>query len=795
MMIALLLAAAPWPAADPQPSPRAAERTWLGADFEVIQLDEAAREIAGELELGIRLSNVYAGYPADRAGLFHGDVLLVLDGEDFGADPQEAAALFREALRIAAPGTLWSLSLLRPGLHYECAIDGMPVAEAHRVLGSLELDLWESEPGTAVELRAVRGPLLVECVVELREAPGMPTLDMPPDEELLPALRARRHPLCREIEKLVDEAGIGPDTADLLERLDALGRRGDVSRLGAVNLALRDPYRLPGICEQLALGFERKALGQRADRILTEACAQLGRVVDADVDRGPSPRPQPPTRGASPEDHLDFAAAVLAEACALREEALAHLSAEDRRFAGRAWRRLGEAFEEHIYLHADTDSRRREENAELLRIGEEVDRGAMLAAADALAPLLDPEWLEILARDLAEAELDLAARTVIQRETPDGWIRIAGTGPDRHRDGDAAVLIDLGGDDYYGNNQASTAGEDEEVVLAVALIADLSGNDAYESTHDGAQAAGVLGAGVLVDLAGDDAYTGLRWCQGVGFMGAGLLLDLAGNDVYRAHALAQGAGLWGAGLLFDLEGDDRYLAHRYGQAVGLAGGAGVLVEREGDDQYYCKGTWPTSYGTAGVFEGWGQGCGVGFRRQASGGAAFLIDEGGRDRYEGGNFSQGGGYYYGLGALLDRGQEDDVYVGSRYNHGFSAHQALGYFRESGGDDRYVTRNAVAHGLAWDECVTFFVEDGGNDTYDGGGFSLGASAHNSVCVFWERRGRDRYLSDAFARAGDNDYHGGTSLSVFIEDGGGKDAYAGEDRNDSEESRPEHGFFIDR
>lgn len=289
---------------------------------------------------------------------------------------------------------------------------------------------------------------------------------------------------------------------------------------------------------------------------------------------------------------------------------------------------------------------------------------------------------------------------------------------------------------------------------------------------------GLLGVGILLDAAGDDSYVALRLAQGAAYLGVGLLVDEEGDDTYRGHALVQGAGLFGAGLLVDRDGDDRYEAHVLAQAVGMPGGAGLLADRRGDDRYYAKGTHPTSYGTPGVFEGWSQGCGVGFRTLASGGFALLHDGGGRDRFEAGNFSQGGGYYYGLGVLCAGGDEDDLYVGSRYAQGFAAHQAVGAFVDEGGGDRYVTRHAVGQGLAWDECVSLFVDESGDDVYDGGdSFSQGASAHNSIAVFWDRRGADRYLSPpSLGQAGGNDYHGGTSLSVFIDEGGDRDTYAG-------------------
>jgi hypothetical protein len=112
-----------------------------------------------------------------------------------------------------------------------------------------------------------------------------------------------------------------------------------------------------------------------------------------------------------------------------------------------------------------------------------------------------------------------------------------------------------------------------------------------------------------------------------------------------------------------------------------------------------------------------------------------------------------------------------------------------------NDTYETRNAVAHGLAWDESVSFFIDRGGNDHYRGGGFSLGASAHNSICVFHDRAGEDTYLRGGFGQAGGNDYHGGTSLSLFLDTGGAQDAYPGENLNERSVTQPKHSVFVDR
>ncbi len=45
------------------------------------------------------------------------------------------------------------------------------------------------------------------------------------------------------------------------------------------------------------------------------------------------------------------------------------------------------------------------------------------------------------------------------------------------------------------------------------------------------------------------------------------------------------------------------------------------------------------------------------------------------------------------------------------------------------------------------------------------------------------------------GPNDYHGGTSLSFFLDEGPGKDSWPSADRTGTTSVEPEHGIFIDR
>ena len=50
------------------------------------------------------------------------------------------------------------------------------------------------------------------------------------------------------------------------------------------------------------------------------------------------------------------------------------------------------------------------------------------------------------------------------------------------------------------------------------------------------------------------------------------------------------------------------------------------------------------YGTGAVYVGLSQGVGYGLRPHDTGGIGVLVDAFGSDRYEGGEFSQGGGYF-------------------------------------------------------------------------------------------------------------------------------------------------------
>ena len=711
---------------------------------------------------GIRVVDMPDGSPARKCGVLPGDIIVGIDGHDWEAGVKDPSGAYRAAVTARKAGDTLSLRIVRDLI--EITRDGKP---AEKETWALEDWLRKQPPGTPVTLTGVRRVVLVEVkvVLEARPVPKGKTIPAKldfapgevPEEQLAAALIA---------EKKLEEP-----CADLRRRLAALHDTADVFRMQRIAYIHREPFHL-------------RLLGSAAfDRLEDDPLAEAAAWLDASL-----PVVEPLKTGLAFEDHLTQLIAVLKEAKKLRDEAFGGLSAEDVAFLDANVDSLATQFTVHIYLESDEDKARYARHLKVLDLATRVDYPKLFAAARVLWRVRRPAYLKDL-EAAVRAEWEAKGKPdgdFVTRDTEAGKLIVSGAGRTWHRD-DAAILLDLGGNDVYTQNAGAGRG-------GAALQIDFAGDDAYEATQPWTQGAGRLGVGCMIDVEGNDRYCAIRQAQGCALLGASLCSDLGGDDAYRAEEYAQGTALWGIAILEDAAGNDQYEGRLLCQGVGMPGGTGVLFDASGDDHYYAKGKSPTNYGDAGIFDAWSQGCGVGFRQLQSGGVGFLLDLSGDDIYEAANFSQGGGYYFGVGLFSDFSGHDR-YTGSRYNQGFCAHQAAGFFEDRDGSDIYDTRHGVAQGLAWDLSVTCFVDHGGDDTYYGwGGFSQAASAHNSVCIFLDPGGKDRYVLAAQAAAGGNDYHGGTSLSLFVDWGGDADDYLGGDRNNSILSKPEHGFACD-
>lgn len=754
---------------------------------------------------GLRIQ-VVTGAPADLAGLKSDDVITAINGVPFTPSDADYATQLTTALSGLNVGDTVTFSVVRTSPEVAITRDGEPVDSDFPLQDFPDL-VDQSQVGEHLVLDADREEQHLEIDVTLGARPGTAGEPFPPNDglacdlpdahpevrELLETLSAGKRPGAGGSDAL-DLAGepdnIKAENADLFDRLNRRATPDDGYKLSRVVYLLRDGLKGEALTRQISDGFAQDCKAGLAG--FAPLQAQVADLLDIPELYAQAPMLQ---TGLSAAEHLDVLQLILNTAAVYVRGAFADFTPEELDFIASQRGELTEVFRALNYIDSDDDDPRRiQGNVKLIKLAKRVDYEQLLLAELALAQIADEDYLRGLRADLlAEFSDRLDEDELLVRDTDLGPLVISGTGETWRSAGPVALLIDLGGDDFY----TTRAGSGFSLEHPVSVLLELGGDDAYESTELYSQGSGSLGCGLLIDLSGNDQYVGLQWAQGTGFFGCGALLDLAGNDVYRGEELCQAAGIFGSGVLVDYAGDDRFEGQMKCQAFGGAHAVGLLVDVAGDDERYCKGKYPTGYGDAGIFDSWGQACAQGFRGLASGGIAGIIDCAGSDYSEAGNFSQGGGYYFGYGFFHDRGWEDDRYLGSRYNQGFCAHQAVGVFLEDGGDDWYSTRQAVAQGLAWDECTTMFVDYGGDDYYDGGtGFSQGASAHNALCVMWDRGGRDSYIyPPGQARAGGNDYHGGTSLSLFIDEGGDLDYYtSGKSANNALSGWPEYGFFAD-
>ncbi len=349
------------------------------------------------------------------------------------------------------------------------------------------------------------------------------------------------------------------------------------------------------------------------------------------------------------------------------------------------------------------------------------------------------------------------------------------------------IVIDLGGNDVYLFDN-----ETGRRPFASRIIIDLAGDDVYLNRGGGLVSA-IGGAWLLVDSAGDDRYLGENNSLGFALLGVAVLWDAAGQDHYQGGRFSQGAACLGVGLIVDLLGNDRYDAAAYSQAIGLPAGCGAILDRAGDDVYCCTGGQASGYGDVGEYEGWGQGCGWGFRGAAAGGIGILLDSGGRDFYRVGQFGLGCGYFFGVGLVNDR-DGDDVYECSRYGLGTAAHYAVGMVLDDAGNDRYlaVRTSAVAElGSSWDLAAGVVIDSGGDDFYQVQSYALGGAAQNAWGLFWDKAGRDIYRSAGGSPGEAAGYTGGASygagrlarnVSLFLDEGAADDLYLvpGRDNN---------------
>ncbi len=384
------------------------------------------------------------------------------------------------------------------------------------------------------------------------------------------------------------------------------------------------------------------------------------------------------------------------------------------------------------------------------------------------------------------------------------WLVVGGGGANRYDMAKVHVVVDSGGDDEY---YAS------DLRIGSRHITDLAGNDRYTGTPDQGPGGALYGVSVIDDRGGNDRYEGELLSCGAAMFGISLLLDRGGNDVYVGNEWSLGAACYGAGMLFDLgSGNDEYLGEFLCEGVGGPRGFGCIVDEGGRDLYRANGPKPSAYGTAAVAQSFSQGVGFGYRQYAAGGIGMISDLGGDDRYEAGEFAQGGAYYWGLGILHDAAGRD-LYYGNRYGQGFGVHQAAGILVDDAGDDTYWSMTAASQGAAWDVGVGMLLDRSGDDSYQCDGLGQGGASMQGIAYLLDLDGRDRYVARGGGiqgGVGGNSYHydetGAFSFALLMDLGGDPDVYStgraqdavslqGALREDAPANSTLHGLVIDR
>ena len=444
------------------------------------------------------------------------------------------------------------------------------------------------------------------------------------------------------------------------------------------------------------------------------------------------------------------------------------------------------------------------------RIWDIVDEEALLASGQQMIAASAQ-----LVRKLSAVEKLTQDGSAVSVETPAGRIIIGSTGDDRYENTEAFLHIDPGGNDTYeGSVAASTA------ACPISVLIDLGGNDSYHTDNGPAQGCGVLGTGLLYDMEGDDRYDAGALSQGAAHIGTGMLFDANGNDFYTATTSCQGSATYGFALNIDMAGDDRYYARGYAQAYAGNRGMSLLINGEGGDEYYVeplveKGWEELAYDQFPEAAGnWSQGCGAGNRsydpegkRGLSGGVAALIDLGNQpDRYTGGIWVMGVGYWSGVGLLLDSGGAD-VYDSGYYCQGSVAHCGAGMMLDMGdGNDvhRMRPRNNInsgqgaALGFTWDYGTALFVNEAGQDVYIAQNFACGVSwaaydpagpeeQKGSYAIFLDCSGNDTY-------SGMSEPAYGYGKGGFFLDLAGADIYGQNGRRNHKEYITNGGVFLD-
>ncbi len=701
-----------------------------------------------------------------------GDLILAVNGQRMNREQ------FNAFLRAVRPGEMITLFVRHTAGDAGGAVPstgGGADEREHRIT----LASREQWCGPIAHLRADGPPIDADALLGVRPEPTA--------LERFIREHVERHDLAQPVDKLLDYF-----------RTTVEANNGS-NMLARVRAGFHRPTRLVELQELVTGGLG--AVPGDPTRFFAEAAANLDcKAPDA----------LPPVDLSQPRAAVEAVAAALRKSHAHLDAAFAHLEPEVRASLPATLLDITETVAQSIYIHGHAEAKHLIDG---LRASRDVDFDALLSAGAALSGFMHAGTAA--AADAPAITVPAPLRQLVTGDilafeaVGDEWIVYGGHGPNTYELSQIAAVIDAGGDDEY--RYHSSENHAPAAWPVAQLIVDLAGNDRYVGADRG-PASALMGASLIVDHAGNDRYEGRSRACGVGVMGVGLILDRAGADVYSGTRWSIAAGFYGVGAIIDCGGDgDVYHAEMMSQGIGGPRGLGAIIDQNGRDLYRVNGPTPSVYGTPAVYAGFSQGVGLGVRLYDTGGIGVIADLAGDDRYEGGEFCQGGAYFWGLGILHDRAG-NDLYYGNRYGQAWAAHQALGILVDDAGDDAYWSMTAASQSGSWDICATLLLDRAGNDSYQADGLAQGGASQQAIAWFIDLEGIDRYIAPSGAtqgRSGGNEYHydesGCFSWSVFLDVGGSTDFYStgrsngavlptGQPDTSAPHNSPLHGIFID-
>ncbi|ALG68536.1 PDZ domain-containing protein [Beggiatoa leptomitoformis] len=759
---------------------------YLGIGYEPVS--EIKKKISdAPMDSGLQITGILPNSPAERSGLKPRDIILRFNGQSLEkikfSESAQAFSLYIDQMKAGETLTLQVLRMetVINGERNQQALDItdrdalVEIMRSQQMGETLAFEI--KEQWKLLDITATLAPRVIQAPVQL-----------PSNAQLLPQFETSTNPYLNLIETVINDFALRPAYQDLLARYATDELWDDNFRLRYIRYLHRDPLKFPVVAENMTNALLTAGSRTDVDALLMQGADLLD--INANL---PPDLPYPPDT-LDPQAHIVYIQKLLYSALQANIKAFQAITPEERAFLQDNLPQLLQ-----FYTTFSAPESVQAQFPRVFALAHKIDFVALFQSALILNQFSNPQWLARCQQAFSQLPINPALHVanvtgglLAVVDTVAGKLLIGGADINRYNT-DVAMIFDVGGDDFYMGDTGLTGWQ-----RPITAIIDIAGNDEYTATRLGGQGAGVFGTAFLLDRAGDDHYQGIRFVQGAGLMGIGILLDLQGNDSYSGQTYAQGMGLWGYGLLFDLQGNEHYNATLYGQGVGGAKGLGLLLDMQGNDAYIATGGYESSYGTSGIFHGSSQGSGFGFRNNTSGGVGLLVDGQGEDQFKAGNFSQGGGYFFALGILRNAGIENDVYIGSRYGQGFSAHSALGMLMDDGGDDHYQGYKGALQAAAWDLGTAMLIDKAGDDIYDSRDlmFSIAAAAHNGFSLFLDNNGRDQYFFPLEPRVGKNDYHGGASLSFWIDSGGELDQYNGstEQNNWIGRSGGEFGIQVD-